>query len=615
MIGSSDKKKIFILSLLLSLCDSLLYVIIQTNLSFVIYKKSYDILSSFDYILVSFNLYCFIAFILSFFSRFFVTSKLLSTINKKDLLLSFLFSFVFVTANSFEQLNNSFLFSFSNTLIILSIIIFGLVFLFCINIILLIRKLLPMLNSWNPKLPVIFEKNIFLISFIFIFITWLPFIIFRYPAGIEWDGYHQLMMFEGDKKITQHWPIVSTYFFGIIYNFGKFIFKTNDNGIFFTVIIQSAVCIACFSYSIFVQKKLSVSNGAILFCLLSYALITIYPRYLTSIVKDALFSSIVLLFITFLTSFVFFKEDELKKRHYIYFLITCFLVCSLRHTGIYIIISCMFLSIIWFYASRKKICLKLVSIFLSSIVFFLSFSNIMNYSFGENPLSPKMMYCLPLQQTVRYFSKNKNSITIEQKEIINHIIDYDEAIKAYNPKLCDPIMKHYHANDFKDRINYLKKVWLPNFINSPLSHLAATYNQSEGFFFPFAKQAGKYMTYYLKTNNKHQNEVKYFSETPNLFSSMKRALIKYINFFESFFLFSFFCNCSLNIWAVISCLFYLKKSLNNILIIIPSLVVLLTLIAGPTFYWNGERYALPIICCNLFLISILSRKIDNRYSV
>lgn len=600
------------ISFILSLFDVLLYIIVKLNLSYVIYKDSFDIDSSLRYILSSLKINLFLVFFLSFTIRFFITSKLLSTICKKDLFLSFCFSLFFVTANSYEQLDNSSLFLSSEIQVLLALFVFCLLFSFCLNIIIIVKKILPLLNSWNPKLPVIFVKHIFLFSNLFIFIAWFPFIIFRYPAGVEWDGYHQLMMFQGDMQISQHWPIVSTYFFGILFSVGKFIFQSNDNGIFFTVVVQSIICSSCFSYSILVQKRISISNGVILFCLFSYAFLTIYPRYLTSIVKDALFSSIVLLFISFLIYIIHCEYHKLKKSRFYYleFIVVIFLVCSLRHTGMYIILFCMLLSGIWFYHSRKRFCLTLFILFLSSLSIFISFSSVVSSYIGKNPLYPRMMYCIPFQQTARYISQNKKLITNEQQEIINNIIDYDIAIKKYNPKLCDPVVNLYHASDIRNQLDYIKKIWLPFFFQSPVTYFAATYNQNEGFFYPFANQVEKNANYYFGSNWNSPEEPAYFSSTPSLFEPFKNLLLRYSNYFESFFIFFFFCNCGLNCWAVISCIFYSKKTLCNFMLLAPSLVIILTLIAGPTFYWNGERYALPIFCCNLFLISILSKHFD-----
>lgn len=56
----------------------------------------------------------------------------------------------------------------------------------------------------------------FLCVFGVIFISWSPFLIANYPGAIEWDAYHQIEQFLGVQELTNHWPVVSTFFMGAI---------------------------------------------------------------------------------------------------------------------------------------------------------------------------------------------------------------------------------------------------------------------------------------------------------------------------------------------------------------------------------------------------------------
>ena len=128
--------EIFAISFILAICDVFFYKIIRTILSFVVFKDSLDFIPSFLYLFSSFKVKEIFVFILSFALRYFITTKLLKTVSSKDVVLITLFSIVFVTANSYEQMNSSSLFLASGTLVFIAILFFVLLFIFCLNIIL-----------------------------------------------------------------------------------------------------------------------------------------------------------------------------------------------------------------------------------------------------------------------------------------------------------------------------------------------------------------------------------------------------------------------------------------------------------------------------------------------
>ncbi len=43
-------------------------------------------------------------------------------------------------------------------------------------------------------------------QWLLIFAAWLPYLLLRYPAGIDWDAYHQIAQSLGMEEMTSHWP-------------------------------------------------------------------------------------------------------------------------------------------------------------------------------------------------------------------------------------------------------------------------------------------------------------------------------------------------------------------------------------------------------------------------
>lgn len=74
-----------------------------------------------------------------------------------------------------------------------------------------VEKAIPKIDSFLTRISFQLSDNyLFFRAWICMFVCWLPYIIIRYPAGIEWDAYHQIEQFLGFETLTAHWPVCST---------------------------------------------------------------------------------------------------------------------------------------------------------------------------------------------------------------------------------------------------------------------------------------------------------------------------------------------------------------------------------------------------------------------
>lgn len=459
-------------------------------------------------------------------------------------------------------------------------------------------------NNYTIKCSFLSQyKCTFKSNVIVLYIAWLPYALIKYPAGFESDAYHQVQQFLGVDKLSNHWPVASSALMGSIVKFGQIVFGSYEAGAFLYVLVQMLMGALVFSYSLQVLQKMNIRRNVVLLILCLYAAVPLFSGYITSIIKDTVYSLMVFMLIILMTEFMF-----LDQRRYLALLGTCFLMSILRHNGIYIVLFCGILLGIYCIKNRKKEYFKLLSVFVVCIFMYSFYSNVFISDICgiETPDSIKTVkYTIPFQQTARYVSRYPQDVTEEEKEIINSVLDYDKLSELYNPLKADPVNLSYHGTK-KDMIKYFG-VWMKQFVRHPGVYFAATFNTTYGFVYPDIKyeehiNSGMYI--FVGENDEY---AKMEYKVPGFLRIFRRLLRAAILFLENFPLLIPFVNVALYNWLLI----YVSlreihlRRIKMIYLLIPLLVTLLVCIVSPTFNTNGVRYALPIMFSMYFVCAVL----------
>ena len=73
--------------------------------------------------------------------------------------------------------------------------------------------------------------------------AWLPYLILRYPAAIDWDAYHQTAQGLGLEAMTAHWPPFVAFLLGRFAQFGITVLGSVDAGIFLFALAQTLLAV------------------------------------------------------------------------------------------------------------------------------------------------------------------------------------------------------------------------------------------------------------------------------------------------------------------------------------------------------------------------------------
>ena len=517
-----------------------------------------------------------------------------------DILFSSVFSFFYLIGYSFYKTDSrEMLHSHPLSVILSSAAFIGTAFCM-IFLISLLRKAVNYFKSYSFKLPELVYRHTFLVSWIVIFLGCIPYLVIRYPAGVEFDAYYQIEQFLGMKEFTAYSPPFSSVFMGFFVWLGKTLFDSYDIGLFILVTVQSLLCSAMLAYTAVVMKRLGVSRNWCVIVVLIYTASPIFASYITAAIKDAMFSATTALFIALMAEEILLRGTS--AFHKLCTFLSAVFMCLFRNNGILYLapFTAVFVIILIVrYAKKRKVDIKRMSVALllcAAVLCNTVYTSVILPAL-DIPSAPKgESFSLPFQQTARYLKEYPDDVTEEEKEAISAVLDYENLASIYDPNLSDPVKNTFHG-ETKDLIPYFK-AWFSQFLRHPLVYFDATLNNTIGFYYPNARN----LIFYSHTWNMHE----LMFNVPEELREAKNDLFDYVALYESLPVLMLIGSVGSQFWAVI----YLfvcavrKKDKKLLLILIPSFISAVGCVFSPTFTINGVRYALPYIYANFMLMGI-----------
>ena len=467
-------------------------------------------------------------------------------------------------------------------------------------------------------LPKFWDRHPFLFPFAVIFLLWLPYAVLKYPGGIDFDSYYQLLEPLGLFPLTNHWPVASSTFFAGCYLLGKTLFGSNNAGLFTIVVLQALFCAACMARSLKAMHRLRLNNGLLVLTLAAYSLATIFSRYTTSMGKDCLFACALLLCLSLLAELLLGAYPA-SPGSLVRLAAACLLLGVLRSNGPHLLLALLMVLVPVALLRRRKaggpLMGRVIAAVGAAFCLCLCYLNLLLPALGIPGTSTGEALSLPLMQTARYVKYCPEDVTEEERQIIDQVVDYDQLPEAYREHLGDYV-KGLYRGDGKALARYFT-VWLRQGLRHPEVYFSATFNNVYGYFYPGARETS--MGIYMQYDPVSDAQVQLFSLPEEAAARRAERLDKLSDFilaFENFPLFYPVCNGPVQVWLAL----YLalaalcQRRARLLILLVPSVVSVLICVAGPTFFHNGLRYALPVIFANPFLFSICLQKMipDNN---
>lgn len=466
------------------------------------------------------------------------------------------------------------------------------------------------------------QERPFVTSFVTIIVLYIPYIVATYPGLFMGDTVYQMEQIYGIASLTNAHPIAHTFFMGACIKFGEFIFGSANIGLFICSMIQFLFINATVSLIVKLLFSIHISTKVSLLLIFYY---TFHPRiryWMFLMSKDILNATFLLVFIVCLY-LIFTKQQNIQA-------IAALGVSDLgamlfRNDSQYVIV--ISLIILFFMTKNLK---KLFAVVATcSLVFALAWNNTLLPLLNIPPNRPwynknmGLLTCMMVQQTARYLRDAGDEITEEEREIISACFDYERIVPLYEPDnrtdgIYNKVLKH--STITTDEWAAYEALWLKMFLKHPAIYFEATLNHKYQYLYPCV-----YTTFYYKyltsagqmdrANSSIATVKQEFPSTfgyPDSLEAFRGVCQSFREFFFRLPVINILNTTSSYFWVLFVWLPYciLRKKKTAIAIMMPLLILLLVLIAGPC---NGMyfRYTYPYALC-LPVVIVLGLKSKNE---
>lgn len=357
------------------------------------------------------------------------------------------------------------------------------VFFYFILYFLLNKKICKKAETPDSKLWEFYEKHIFIISFIVLIISWVPYMLCFYPGSVSHDGYKQINQSMGIQPLTNQHPILGTYIIGFFFQIGSMV---NDNfGVFLYICFQVIASSAAFALSVSRIRKMGISLKGSALAMTFFAVVPVWGMYEQAVVKDTLYTAV---FVWFMVCFLSLadevlcdKKEKIEKKTILLFLISAFLTCAIRQNGKFIVLpAAVFLTAV----SLKK-WKSMLAVLVIFLVLLSGYNKVIVPATGAEPISRRATYSVMFQQTAKYLWAYPEEVTEEEYETIDKVIDADTIAEKYNPRLSDPVKDTFNNQTSNENVKEYLKVWYQMFWKHPGVYVEAFLQHCYGYLDPF----------------------------------------------------------------------------------------------------------------------------------
>ena len=604
-----SKVKIFILSILTTLC---LYSEQVIKEMVIVYEKINKIdltkLIKFSYSNTSFLLILLLTIILYLFYQKYLNIKTKKAYN----IISLIFTFFLVFGFSYSIIGDASIVLGNFVLIIISIIKFITYYIFIKT---LLNFLIPKIINFNLspiKLPKFlkkfqnyYEKHPYKVTILILLIAYLPYIISFYPAILSPDPSNQIKQYynlpthyiEGVKLIdnnvliTNHHPVFHTFILGGFTKLGDKLLNLNF-GLFLFSLFQIFLIISAMTYLLVYLKNIKVPFISRFIILLIFALVPVFPLYTLSSVKDTFFGALLVFYLIEMHKLIKGKKYSLIE--YISLGLLCLFMMLVRNNGLFIILF----SFPFLIHEEKRQKLILILVLLSTILVYEAHNKILLPALHITNGSVREVLSIPFQQTARYVKYYPNTITKEDQQVIDKILNYDTLATRYKPNISDPVKNEFNKETTTHDLIAYFKVWLKYLFRHPGVYIDATINNVYGYFYP---NTSNWYVYYNYDERLIESYLDYHYNNLNI---TRNILSSYAVSFPYIPVLGSIVNIGFVVWIYIILLgvFITEHKKQLIALLIPALTLVLILVAGPvnTYF----RYVFPIVLTLPLILNI-----------
>ena len=341
-----------------------------------------------------------------------------------------------------------------------------------------------------------------------IFACWLPVLIMKYPCTLNGDTINQFFQFQTPAptfyttmrefvpgEFVDHHPVFDTVLYGSFLALGDALGSQNA-GMFILVILQSLLLAAVLSTACCYGSRLNAPRGLQIASLLFFALWPLFPNYSATVLKDTSFlAPWILFFICWLEAWRT-RGEALANAKFVALFIVAAILCALtKKLGLYTVAPSLLVLLIAVLAKRQGKARILGAA--STLVVPIAICALIIPAFvypaigGVSPGGKQESLGFTFQQSIAVLRDNPSSVTMQEYDAINAVLDVQAAKDAFSERITDNVKSKYRTDATDQQLKDYLAAWVSVGLKNPGRYLAATATTTYHFFVPSA-----YLAYY-----------------------------------------------------------------------------------------------------------------------
>lgn len=448
------------------------------------------------------------------------------------------------------------------------------------------------------------SKNVFLFTWIMIFVLWIPVFLAYYPAVMAHDFHRQSQeAVKGFIWFNSYQPLAHTWLIWLFFQIGN-LFDSYEIGMAFYSIFQMLVFSVACGYSCSMIYRFTKKKWAPVVTGLFFGVYPIVSVLAVSVTKDIIFSALFLVFMCLFAERQYFSSPKKQVVIDILWFLDGVLMILFRNNAVY---ALAVFAIVYLIVAEKKQKIRIVIFCILLAIAGKGALEGVQFALGTTIRGSKVeMYNVPIQQLARVGHNHGNDLDIETFELLDTYMP-EESWSMYNPPIGDTVrlnMGSAYEDAWKGKMDEVLVAWAQIGLKYPEDYVDAFLILTAGYWsfddttwaevlgYGLEGRMGAVYTYTSSTSEVIPEGIAHESKFPWLEQRLEEVVSA--NCFYNWPIISILFQMATYCWALMLTLlacFYIKDRKKASIVLFP-VVYLATMFLGPVVL---SRYVLPII--------------------
>ena len=471
----------------------------------------------------------------------------------------------------------------------------------------------------DVRLPACFSKHETAWVAALLILCWLPYLIAFYPGTVCWDLGEMIAQFFGQREMDTWHPVFLTWLFGGCVWLGRQIGSDNLGAALFTQ-IQTVTLAWAASSSLRWIRRQAVPKWVWVGSLAFFAIVPLWGGYAQFISKDTLYTAALLLFETGLL-WEMTQPGEKGKRGYVQLFVWGFLSCVIRANGLYVVLGSTAIFLLSRLLRKQKLWAALAMV--AAVVCGFAFHNGLVPALGIRNESTSGIYSVCFQQSARTLRDHGDTVTAEEYQAIDRVLDAERLPDLYEPWISDPVkftFRQYGSGPEVEKaaLKEYSQTWLQMLLKYPLTYAESFFAGNISYYTFQPKLEGN--TYNGQAGNRLVFETYELGEDarflhttqPKALEKLRTLLAAFARGWRRIPIVGALYSCALYTWLLVACALSLFRQKRRQLLcaFMPALLTLGVCMLGPVN--DYFRYFLPVVAMAPSLLAVSFRPNESE---